>query len=65
MTMGKLMDKMEGRFERYLGATMPLLIAALQNSEDYQVHQSTNIRRATQADTCVTSGLHHRSGRAG
>jgi hypothetical protein len=44
MTMGKLMDKMEGRFERYLGATMPLLITALQNSEDYQVLSMCQIR---------------------
>jgi importin subunit beta-1 len=37
MACGKLMDKIEGRFDRYLEAFMPLLLAALKNAEDYQL----------------------------
>lgn len=37
MAMGKIIDKLEGRFERYLEATMPLLIEGLKNSAEAQV----------------------------
>jgi len=37
MCTGQLMNKLEGRFDRYLDAMMPLLIAGIQNSEEYQV----------------------------
>jgi hypothetical protein len=38
MAAGKLMDKLEGRFDRYLDALLPLLLAALKNAAgDYQL----------------------------
>jgi len=37
MAAGKLMDKMEGRFDRYLDAFAPIALAGLKNHAEYQV----------------------------